>query len=172
MDVNNVKIRVYVKPEFIDIYQTALKNTDYMTKQCSSFYVLRCKFVFICYISGCVNITGIKHTSSVPFAVETLGFMLKLPHEYSMNVVVDNITARLTNPKVQLVNLSSKSYALREYKKVQRIKYNRERFPCMFLKTEYGTIIWSPYNKVSGVGIKSAEDLRGIYEIITHIQTL
>jgi len=172
MEVQNVKIRVCVKPEYLTIYKTALKDSSYTTKKCSSFYVLRCKFVFICYMSGCINITGIKHISSIPFAIEVLGFMLELKPDYSTNCVIDNITASLKNPTHKIVLLSQISSSLKNDENIIQIKYNRERFPCMFIKTIYGTIIWSPYNKFSCVGVKKEENLVQLHNIILRIQTL
>ena len=86
--------------------------------------------------------------------------------------IIDNITSKLLNPVNRKINLAEKRHNFVLDENVLSVKYDRQRFPNMFLKTKFGTIIWSPNNIIIVVGSKGFTDLTKVYEIINILTQL
>lgn len=176
MDVCNIKFHFYIKSKFKNIFNERLKNCEFVKKQYSSFCVLRIgKIVYSCFYSGFVNVTGVLNFELKPMAKKLLLKVLNLKckkKKVFKSSVIDNITSRLINPVKQKINLADKKIKFNSDSNIVSVKYDRQRFPNMFLKTHYGTIIWSPNNLSTVVGSKSFSDLTEIYKIIKTLSAL
>ena len=71
---------------------------------------------------------------------------------------MDNISAKYETKK-QKINLNILKASLVKDSRIISLKYNRERFPGLFLKTLMGTVIWFPTNSIISVGSKNTNDL-------------
>lgn len=172
MEVTNVKFHCKICVEFLTEFKKELLTNDLKKKRCNSFFVIRFgSFVFNCFKTGYINVTGVKKMSSINTALDCLKFIFKFPLEKSIfhSITVDNISAKCKQTEKQNVNLFQIKDVLRFDQEIVSVKYNRERFPNMFIKLKYGLIIWSPNNIVCCVGIKSIKDLNLIEEKIQNI---
>lgn len=176
MDVCNIKFHFHIKPECKQLFIEKLNECNFVQKRFSSFCVIRIgKIVYSCFYSGFVNVTGVLNFELKPVARKLLLSSLNLDqneNDVFMESVIDNITSRLHNPIKKKVNLVDKKLKLSLNEEILSVKYNRQRFPNMFIKTVFGTIIWSPNNFLSAVGSKSFSDLRKIYQIIQNLEQL
>lgn len=170
MDIQNVKFHLKIKADYLSFFQEQLRKSGKKTKTLSTFCVLRIhKFVYICFYNGCVNITGVRNLAGQETAIAFFAFELKLNKEKFGLPKVDNITAKYRLFERHKVNLHKFCLSGRGNEKVISTKYNRERFPCAYFKTKFGTIIWSSMNAVACVGMKTDSDLKEIETIINQI---
>ena len=176
MEVCNIKFHFYIKTKFKDLFNKRLSDCEFVKKTYSSFCILRInKIVYSCFYSGFINVTGVRNFELKPVSQKILLSVLGIKQKRKKifrKSVIDNITSKLLNPTFKKINLVDKrsKFALNE--NVCTIKYDRQRFPNMFLKTKFGTIIWSPNNIKTVVGSKGFSDLCKIYEIINTLNQL
>ena len=172
MEVCNIKFHCHVKPSFLIKYTTKIKDSSFVKKTFPSFCVIRIgKFVFNCFFKGYINITGVYNESLIDSALKCLLFCLGLGDNIDIftSCVIDNITAKSVTVKSRSVDLLAKKKNLQKRTDIISVKYNRERFPNMFIKTNEGTIIWSPNNIVSCVGSKTWNSLNKLDIIISQL---
>ena len=166
MDVRNVKFHFRVLPKEIKTYRHYIKNTKSQSKDCGSFLIIRVfKSVYTCFLTGYINVTGVRSIESLNIPLICFANKLNLTLSNLSDPVIDNITSKCIGIKKKNIQLSTLCNTLQEHKQILGVKYNRERFPCMFLKTKVGTLIWSPFNIVTCVGVKSEDNLRQIQVI-------
>ncbi len=174
MDVCNIKYHFYVRKKYIQTFNRSLQSCELIKKTFSSFCILRIgKFVYTCFYSGYINITGVLNFEIKPIAQKVLLEILKLNIKRTKifrKSVIDNITAKIANPIRQPVNLLLIKQKIVINNEIITVKYDRQRFPNMFIKTIFGTIIWSPNNLTSSVGSKCYKDLKNIHQIILKIK--
>ena len=61
MDVRNVKFHFRVLPKEIKTYRHYIKNNKSQSKDCGSFLIIRVfKFVYTCFLTGYINVTGVR----------------------------------------------------------------------------------------------------------------
>ncbi len=169
MEVQNVKFHVRVKESWLPQYSIQLKNTSFKKKTVFSFCILRVgKFVYNCFFSGYINITGVRNCDAIATAIDALYWALDIIKTENIFTehVIDNISAICNNLSKKKINLLEKKRLKDTNKEIIHIKYNRERFPNMFIKTEFGTIIWSPNNVVCTVGSKNLKALSKLSSLI------
>ena len=176
MEVCNIKFHFYIKSSYKEIFQKCLKDCEFVKKTLSSFCVLRVgKTVFSCFYSGYINATGVINFSRKHSAQRLLLNALKLQVKRKKifgKSRIDNITAKVIKPQLQVVNLLEKKNRIYLDEYIISTKYDRQRFPNMFIKTVFGTIIWSPNNNITVVGSKNSTDLADIYKIITKLEKI
>ena len=175
MEIKNIKFHCRIKPEYYKQYYQNLTTIKLTKKTFYSFCVFRIgNFVFNCFFTGYVNITGVSSYSAISTALSCLSYFLQFHNnEYVFTTyVIDNMTAKCSSIERKIINLTKKGSLLKEWSNIISVKYNRERFPNMFIKTKYGTIIWSPNNSATTVGAKTISNLDDIYEIILSIDQL
>ena len=110
MEVTNVKFHSYIKSEFIIHFQRLL-NSDLKKDVYMSFFVIRLgRFVFNCFYTGYINITGVKRTSAISTALVCLTFALDLPMKTSVfeKTDIDNISANCCSLETRTINLYEK----------------------------------------------------------------
>ncbi len=175
MEVRNIKLHCRVQSDYLIQYCKNLKASKLTKKTFSSFCVLRVgKLVFNCFFNGYVNITGVYNEDSIHNALKCFLFTIDLKSDLEILTpyVIDNITAKCILIPRRTVNLIKKKINLIQDNNIVSVKYNRERFPNMFIKTKFGTIIWSPNNSVSSVGSKTNKHLEELYTIILQIDQI
>ena len=172
MEVCNVKIHCIIGKKYQKKFYQSLYNSLEITKRFPSFCVLRFShFVFNCYYNGFINVTGIRNLQGIKVALDVLKFVLNLQDVLFEKIVIDNITAKCISVKTKRVNLQDKKRKI-NHENVYEMQYQREVFPNMFIKTTYGTIIWSTNNIIACVGIKKKKNLKKILKIIQYIDKL
>lgn len=174
MEVCNIKYHCNVLEKYYSKYYRRLYLSRAVVKRLPSFCVVRIKepsfppFVFCCYYKGYINITGVRNLCALSVALDVLAKLLKITRKAFGNTNIDNITARCTRLTERKISLQKKRINIR-HKHVLGVQYRREIFPNMFIKTTFGTIIWSPKNCVSCVGVKKPEDLNLILLVINEL---
>lgn len=171
MEVSNIKIHFRVIERKIQIFNNYLRLCDEDCKSTKSFIVLRVsKFVYICFYSGFINATGIKSFLEIRECLSTFRKYFGFKRKYFETYVVDSISS--TYPKA-LTSKSIISSILPEaynHQDVISVKYNRERFPAVFIRTNYGTILWFATSSIIAVGSKSDFDLINIKCVIEDLK--
>lgn len=164
MKISNIKAHFLVNNKRISAYSSTLKQEGLIENSGAvspSFIVLRRKhFVFTCFFSGFINVTGVKNFEQLKKSVKCLAKCLHMRKKYFQNPIVDSISSSYPNPS--LVPKQNVSHVIKEaysFSCVRSIKYNRERFPAAFIKTNYGTVLWFGTPSIVVVGSKSKLDL-------------
>lgn len=173
MDICNIKCHCEIKKKFLNEFIISFKHKGY--KQFPSFEVFKVgDYSFVCYYSGYVNITGLKKVNEIEIALFTLKKLLRNTFLEFENVVIDNITAKCCCIVPRQICLQRKREKIEsELKdKIKSIKYEREIFPNMFIKTKYSTLIWSSNNKVSCVGLKNIVHIKKLCKLIKKIEAI
>lgn len=168
MNTTNVKIHVKLTEGIVQYCHTLL-NSDKTHKRTSSFVILRLNpFVYTCFFTGFINITGIETLDLIPAAICQLKEHLKLSQ--LLQPTVDSVSSCWPK-KLQLksINLQRVKAAAASHPEVKTLRYNRERFPALFTKTKYGTILWFASPAIVAVGSKTLEDLNELKNIIDTI---
>lgn len=175
MDICNIKFHCRVGVAYLNKLVEQFRHKS--EKKFPSFVVFKLeKYSYVCYYSGFINITGIKTYSDIKLSLKNLQLFLNFSKLKFTSLRIDNITCLCTCVKEKRICLSSKLKKLQTLNLphiIKSIKYEREIFPNMFIKTKYGTIIWSSNNKVSCVGVKSCKkNFKKICNLITKIDKL
>lgn len=171
MDVTNIKFHVRIKPKKTKKYNKSVKLCTHKTKSCKSFFILRLKtYVFTCFYSGFINITGVRDFSCIRKSLRVLRKHLKLKRRYFTSPVIDSISSRygiLSNlERIRSENIVKSALSQKD---IQSVKFNRERFPAVFIRTAFGTILWFTTPSIIGVGTKTEEDLNKLKDIVHNI---
>jgi len=168
MNTTNVKIHVKLTEGIVQYCDTLL-NSDKVHKRTSSFIILRLTpFVYTCFFTGFINITGIETLDRIPTAICQLKEHLKL--KQILHPTVDTVSSCWPKAEhLKKINLQRVKVVAGNHPEVAKIKYNRERFPALFTKTKYGTILWFASPAIVAVGSKKLEDLNQLKSIIDTI---
>jgi len=168
MNITNVKIHVRVK-EKIEQYCDTLLKSDKTHKKTSSFVILRLPpFVYTCFFTGFINITGIQTLDLISTAIDQLKDQLNI--KYPLEPTIDTVSSCW--PKSEYLpkfNLLCVKAAAGKHPDVKTIKYNRERFPALFTRTKFGTILWFATPAIVAVGSKEQEDMTRLKSVIDTI---
>ncbi len=170
MEIQNIKFHLRIKGAYQLLYSAQIRKSEFKKKTLSSFCVLRVgRFVYNCFFSGYINITGVGGYSAITTALQALYFALDIEENTDIfePYIIDNISASYNLIPKKKIDLNKKIKLEKICETVISIKYNRELFPNMFIKTHFGTIIWSPNNVVCSVGTKSLLDLNQLSTLIS-----
>lgn len=142
-------------------------NSPYVTKRHRSFIVVRLenKAVYTCFFSGFINITGVKRVSDLENIIQQFAGYLGISQADFSPPQIDCINSIfLTSKDSNLINLKKLAEILSTEKNlgVKEIKYNRERFPGMTVKTKQGTILLFPSFSILLTGTKSEEETHNL----------
>lgn len=115
--------------------------------------------------------TGIKTISSIEEALKVFQNFFQLDSDDLEHYVIDNISSQYKGNLHSLLNrnLTTLAKVGECLKDSVKVKYNREKFPGLFLKTDYGTLICFSSPAIVAVGSKNEEDLRKLKEIIEEL---
>lgn len=171
MEVTNIKIHFRIIERKIRIFNNYLRLCDEDCKTTKSFIVLRVSnFVYICFYSGFVNATGIKSFPEIRVCLSTFRRYFSFKRKYFKEYVIDSISS--TYPKTLTTKCAVSAILPEAYNHpdVISVKYNRERFPAVFIRTNFGTILWFATASIITVGSKSDFDLINIKRVIEDIK--
>lgn len=165
--IANVKVSCKVKHLPLDIVKNRLETFGVVNCY-NNYLVLKAKYTYIIFKTkdkgfpiNHINITKIPNTSLVKEAVSDIENILGCE---TFDLVIDNITgsAKL-DKKIDLIQITKE-------KKFEKIKYNNQKFPGLFLKLERGTAIIFHSGKIVIVGCRKEEDIECILQaILAHI---
>lgn len=174
MEVTNIKVSFRILPSELERYVRRLRTSERVTKRRNSFSVLRLplrrppdlgdfpSLVYTCFYSGHVNATAIRKWEHVPIAVQCLREHLGLSQEVEDNVQINMVSSRWPpeeHYKLKRENLNRLLIAAQNEEAVSRTQLDRERFPALYIRSRYGTLLWFPTGAVVGVNSKSKQDL-------------
>ena len=163
---NNIKLHFQIETACLSALKVFLLGCELVTKQKPSFCVLKYNsLIFTCFYSGHINVTGIKTLENICQCVESFASKTNIPLQSFSAPVVDNISAKYETKK-QKINLNILKSSLVKDSRIISLKYNRERFPGLFIKTLMGTVIWFPTNSIISVGSKNTSDLSFLDNLI------
>lgn len=172
MDICNIKFHCIISDKVQ--FSESFRGKGYKTYP--SFEVFKIgNYSFMCYYNGFLNVTGVKTFDEIDISLNKLKEYLNNFHLNFKEIIVDNITTKCTCLNMKHICLQTKKEKLKKStlsNQITSIKYEREIFPSMFIKTNLGTIIWSTNNKVSCVGLKSLKNIRDICSLVQSIEKI
>lgn len=161
--ITNIKISFHLPvqctKEFLIQFCAKFEN---VIKVFASFFVYRAHgYVYIIFFSGHVNVTSIKCLNTVPNAIFCLLHDLNLSILPQPDWICDNITADGAIKLRHKVDLSYICKKLREQHQQDfiQVRFNTQKFPGCFLKTNFGTVLFFNTGKYVLVGLKSQSDI-------------
>lgn len=161
--VANVKVSIKVSAIPLDIVCKIAKERNISLKVHNNFIVLKANFTFIIFkaknlVENHINITKIPNVKSIPIAILEIENILMCEH---FNLCVDNIIASSSvNKAVSLINIvKSRNF--------EKIKYNNQKFPGLFITFKKGTAIIFHSGKIVIVGCKRICDIECILRNIS-----
>ena len=173
MNITNIKFHVRIKDCLLGQYQWALQHADIcICKKTSSFITFKYRsFTYTCFNSGFVNVTGVKRRKEKSVAVKALEECLSLEHKSFTRPIVDNISSNWSEKnKLKKINLLVILSIAQKHNSIKETKYNREKFPALFLKTcHWGTLLWYGSPAIVAVGSKSKKDVKLLNKVIQSI---
>jgi TATA-box binding protein (TBP) (component of TFIID and TFIIIB) len=169
-EVKNIKISLKITkiPLNSVISQFEDENLPYKIK--NNYIILRKVFVYILFkpknseISH-INITGIPNVESISNSIDILTkIILKSLIITPLDYKIDNLTAVYDYKKkidqFKILNNSINNYLVR---------FNKEKFPGLFIKVELGTFIIFHTGKVNLVGCQNISHLQVLFEQLESI---
>lgn len=177
INISNIKYQLKItNPERIENIRRHLRSHISKVKQ--SFFILRYKkATYSVFNSGHVNITGVTSFSSVRQSTLELENILR---SKCTSLVIDNITScKLLNycqdfNLLNFVTYLSTLISIDEHSStadccIRRIKYNREKFPGAFIKTNIGTVLLFASQRCVFVGTNSISQTKYIQDFMTRL---
>ena len=169
MEVTNIKVSIRILPGDKERYDSNLKKSEAVGKRKNSFSVLRLPsllegvppFVYTCFYGGHVNATAIRSWEHVPVAVQLLKDHLGLQEK--VRVYIDMVSSRWPpeeHYKLKKENLNQLLANAKKERSVGLTTLDRERFPALYIRSRYGTLLWFPTGAIVGVNSKTKEDLK------------
>ena len=162
--VANVKVSIKIKALSLDIVQKKIVEKQLYSKLHNNYLVVKSRYTFIifkpnkCFSETHINITKIPNIESISFAVKEIEDILCSEH---FAIQIDNIIASTKfNKNLDLINIVRR-------KVFDRIKYNNQKFPGLFIKFNQGTAIIFHSGKVVIVGCKNIEDIKWITQTLS-----
>lgn len=165
--IKNIKISLKIKPIYLN---SVLKHFDkeritYKIK--NNYVIINNKFVYILFkprdsIIKHINVTKIPDIESISNSLnllkDTISYLIILSYK------IDNITA-VYDYKKEINQLK----ILNNHKHLFNLKFNKEKFPGLFLKVLLGTFIIFHTGKVNLVGCKDPAHLFNLFEQLKKI---
>lgn len=169
MNITNLKCHVRLDGRSLTRYRHNLSASEAVGKRTHSFAVLRLPpLVCTCFYSGFINITGVRTFEQTRSALDSLLEHLHLgPEAAPGEPHIDSISSAW--PKhlpLPAHNLNKVLDIAAKQPQVQGIKWNRQQFPALFLKTKFGTLLWFNSPAIVSVGSKNEEDLIALKNIV------
>ena len=173
MRITNIKCHTQLKdkhlPQFIEKIES--NESPLISKRTHSFVIIRLfPYVYTCFYKGFVNITGITGYDVIEDAIHKLSIFLDIDKSGYESAIIDCMSAHWPSKTLSSRHNLNKVIELSKAdSRITGIKYNRQRFPALFLKTKSGTVLWFSTPAISAVGLKKKQDLSIIEDIISKI---
>lgn len=161
--IRNIKVSVKVEALILNNALSSLKNNQVLSKEFGNFITFKHNnYTFVLFKTGKnkeshINITQISNFDSINKAIDCL---IKLINCTVNSYSIDNIIA--TSDLNKSISLST----IIKNKRFERIKYNNEIFPGLFIKFNQGTVIIFHSGKIVLVGCKSIENIEWLMSTI------
>jgi len=170
LKTSNIKSHFIIDDNYLNTLNHFLSSSFFITKKKPSFCMFKYKtLIYTCFYSGYINVTGLKTLGNIYIPKYIFSSQSGIPLKSISLPVIDNISAKyikVRNGEKTSRDLHCFINILRHDHRIISLKYNRERFPGLFIKTINGTIIWFPSNSIITVGCKHHSDLQEIDKII------
>lgn len=158
-NVTNVKLSLKIRYICLDTVENILNKLNISVKSYPNFLVFRKTYTFILFkskdkIRNHINVTNIKKVENLDAAINTLKDILDFKSADIFSTTVDNITASFS-VKTDFNFLD----ILEKFKTFAKVTYNNEKFPGIFLKFKFGTVIIFHTGKCIIIGCKSLPDI-------------
>ncbi len=161
--IRNIKISIKVKPLVLNNAIERLENNGITLKTYSNFLTFKThNFTYVLFKKGQrkhshINVTQIPSLKLIRKSIRVIEKCLGCSVLYYK---IDNIIA--TSDLKQSVNLID----IVSRRRFDKIKYNNEIFPGLFIKFPSGTVIIFHSGKIVIVGCKNQKTIKWILEIV------
>lgn len=169
-EIKNIKISLKIEELSLNsvLNQFKIENISFKIK--SNYIIIKDKFVFIFFKSknsfvNHINITQISNINFINDSIELLKEKIfkTLPFTI-LKQQIDNLTATCDVKKeIDQVKI------LNKVKNIYNIRYNKEKFPGLFVKVGFGTFIIFHTGKVNLVGCQNLFQLPFLFDCLTKI---
>lgn len=164
-ETKNIKISITITKLSLNsvLNQLDESNTEYEIK--NNYIIIRDKFVYIFFKSKTntinhINITKLSKLSDIESSIEILKeCVFKQFYFEVLSKKIDNITA--TYDKKEEINQIE---LLDKIKDKYKVRFNKEKFPGLFIKLPTGTFIIFHTGKINVVGCHDTSHLFKLYE--------
>lgn len=166
--ITNIKVSLKSQRLCLNSVQKVLAEKKITFTKFTNFLVIRHEYTYILFKTGKnnnnhINITKIKHLENIDKAVENINHMLFECGFCEIYRKVDNITASVNIKKsVDLLSLVS-------FFKNEKISYNPEKFPGIFIKFSIGTVILFHTGRCIIIGTKKTSDIECLVQKLANI---
>lgn len=167
-NITNIKVSLKSKRLCLNSVQKILNEKNIPFSKYTNFLVIRYHYTYILFKTGKnnnnhINITKIKHFEKIDNAVKIITDVLKSCGFCEIYRKIDNITASINiNKTVNLLTLVNKF-------KSEKISYNPEKFPGIFIKFFKGTIIVFHTGRCIIIGTKTTSDIECLVQQLAGI---
>lgn len=161
--IRNIKISVKVKPMVLNNVIKKLKDKGVHVKTYTNFLTFKSdNFTFVIFKKGKKKYTHINITQIPSFCAinKSLKIIINLIQCVIVKYIIDNIIA--TSDLQKWINLQD----VINKKVFEKVKYNNEVFPGLFIKFNDGTVILFHSGKIVVVGCKNDHSIKCILEKI------
>jgi TATA-box binding protein (TBP) (component of TFIID and TFIIIB) len=164
-EIKNIKISLKVKKVSLNSVLSVLdhERVKYVFK--NNYIIIKRKYVFVVFKPKDqrihhINITGIKEISGINKSI----CLLKLVNIVPIFYKIDNITASYNhNCTINLIDILNKT------KNLYPVKFNKEKFPGLFIKVKLGTFIIFHTGKINLVGCQNVCDIQLLFDELISI---
>ena len=179
MELTNLKAHTKVLSSCLSLFIKNLSHSDKVKKRQNSFVVLQLvlfpeyrPLVFSCFFSGHINVTGVRKWPHLSLAFQKLADHLRLKGSIFEKIKIDMISSKWPHNEKHLLkktNLFDVLHAAHMEESVKGTQYDRERFPGLYIRTQFGTIIWFTTPNIIAVNSKCEQDLLNLKVLIENI---
>ena len=157
-NISNIKISIKISSIYTDDLIKSIEKNLISYKVTSKYIIVRSDFTYIISKTrnntlNHINITKIKNFDEIQLSIHHLQSNVLKELDFKINhLSIDNISA---------------SYDLKHFVDLrqicennpQKVRYNNEKFPGLFLRLEKSTLLIFHTGKVNSVGCKTLKDL-------------
>jgi len=168
-NIKNIKVSLKINSISLNSVLNDLERNQVLYSIKSNYIIFRKEFVYVLFkpkhlIVNHVNITKIPDVDSIVKSIDFLKSILSSQILEIKSSKVDNITAVYDmNKEIEQFKI------LDSFKDLYHIKFNKEKFPGLFLKVEFGTFIIFHTGKVNLVGCKDPSNLKLLFSQLLDI---
>lgn len=172
-NVKNIKLSLKAEKISLNSVVNCLQQNCIPFETKGNYLVIRHKYVYIFFklrdsIIKHINVTKIPDVNEIEDCIFILkNIILKGIETVISECKIDNLTAIYdVNYRINLVKVinNNKSNFL--------LRYNKEKFPGLFIRTDKGTFIIFHTGKVNLVGCQNPDHLPALFECLENILTL
>lgn len=144
-----------------------------------NFFVYRRKFTHVIFLSGHVNVTGIRSILRLKEVRRELCEILRIPKNSELHLKIDNICSRGRSPFSFILlrelfdaiqaHLSDGTRICHLSEFVSQVSYKPDKFPSLHIKTKIGSILLFGTGKFLFVGYRKFMDGHYLLLVLEHL---